>query len=168
MQNLKYLILQLVFLNTIFSACSKENTRLSYAAEYIELVKANNYSAEELPEFSSEAISLLLSNANDFTEISRFPANPTVSQGPLRVTVCALLLWTVEHIRLNHGNFSENKYPSLMPELMEVNKGTKTLDNVQLVVVLNLYKDWWNSNKHMDFDNSRKIDPLSESDFKWK
>ncbi|MFN8256307.1 MAG: DUF4943 family protein [Bacteroidales bacterium] len=164
MKNKLFIILLLSTLLT----CTKDKKQNSEVEVFIQQVSENMYFADTLPEFSPDAIPMLLENANNFYEISKFPANPIISQGPLKVTVCSVLLWTVEHIRLDYGDYSDKKYPSLMPELMIMGQEIKALDNEQMQEVYNLYYNWWYQGKVKDFKIIRQTNPLNKSPYSWK
>jgi hypothetical protein len=51
--------------------------------------------------------------------------------------IAEYLLWCVE------GIISDNTYPSLTPILVDTNKVVERLNGKEVLVVRNLYKDWW-------------------------
>ena len=80
------------------------------------------------------------------------------------------LLWTIENIRLNYGNYEkDNPFPSLVPELhMKTDINVLRLTDAQLSEVYKLYYNWWYNNKEKDFEEFRQINPLQDSPYGWK
>ena len=103
-------------------------------------MKQDKYTADSLPEFLPEAIPVLLQSANDFSKITKFPVNPYTAYGPVKLTVGECLLWTIENIRLNYGNYEkDNPFPSLVPELhMKTDINVLRLTDAQLSEVYKL------------------------------
>jgi len=115
MKNL--LLLQLLCMG-IFVSCTQENENKTAVEVFIQQVKENKYVADTLPWFGPDAIPVLLKAANNFNEITNFPVNPASSYGPVKLTVGECLLWTIENIKLNYGNYpGRPPFPSLVPEL---------------------------------------------------
>lgn len=166
---MKLLLLQLLCMG-IFVSCTKENEKMTVIEVFVQQVKENKYTADTLPWFSPDVIPVLLKEANNFNEITNFPVNPASSFGSVKLTVGECLLWTIENIKLNYGNYPGSPpFPSLVPELKLKNDiNSIRLTNSQLNEVYNLYNNWWYDNTSQDFEAIRKIDPLKDSPYTWK
>ena len=150
-------------------SCSKINEPTSVVEKFIEQVKQDKYTADTLPQFSPDAIPVLLQSANDFSKITKFPVNPITAFGPVKLTVGECLLWTIENIRLNYGKYTNESFPSFVPELHLKNDiNVPRLTDTQLKEVYNLYYNWWYNNKGKDFEEFRQISPLQDSNYVWK
>jgi hypothetical protein len=166
---MKTILLQFIIL-CLLASCSKVDEPTTEVDKYIEQVKQDKYTADSLPEFLPEAIPVLLQSANDFSKITKFPVNPYTAYGPVKLTVGECLLWTIENIRLNYGNYEkDNPFPSLVPELhMKTDINVLRLTDAQLSEVYKLYYNWWYNNKEKDFEEFRQINPLQDSPYGWK
>lgn len=164
---MKTIFINFLLLNLLLS-CSKDDSKMSDVEVFIQQVKNDKYLADSLPEFTSDAIPVLLDYADDFSEISNFPVNPYSSHGFFKKKVGECLLWTIEYIRLYAGIYASSPgFPSLIPQLMS-NEYPYELNNAQLLEVYNLYYSWWYDNKDKDFDTIRTINPLKDSGFRWR
>lgn len=163
------ILLKIISIAVILS-CSKEEPVKTEVEFFIEQVQNNEYKVDSLPNFSFQAIPILLDAANDFSIITEFPINPVSSYAPTRLTIGECLLWTVEHIRLHFGAYSISiGFPSLVPELRDISDiNSNNLTKEQLNDAYSLYYDWWNDNKSKDFENFRNINPLENSKYRWK
>ena len=139
--------------------------------KYIEMLKAGEYEFLKLPPFTAQDIPALLQYRNENQVITNFPRNMISS---LMMPECKLgmyVLWTIESIRKDLIK-TENvlgSFPSQNPVL-----GLRYSEELQLVtseeshaVAAKAYFDWWNENKHKDFDAFKNIDPLAETDYRW-
>jgi Domain of unknown function (DUF4943) len=167
-QKLSTFILKSLLIYTIcYYSCSDKIK--SEVDVFIEQVRNDKYIYDSLPRFSPEVIPTLLKYSNDFKEIHHFPINPLSSYGPIKLTFGECLLWTIENIRVNYGNYDKNSFPSFIPELHIRNDiNSQYLSMTQLNEVYDIYYQWWYSNQNLNFQESRKIDPLIDSQFSWK
>jgi hypothetical protein len=139
--------------------------------KYIELLKKGEYKFLKLPPFTAEDIPVLLQYRNETQMITNFPRNMISS---LMIPECKLglyVLWTIEAIRtdLIKTEHVLGSFPSQNPVL-----GLRYSEELQMVtseeshaVAAKAYFDWWNENKHKDFDEFKNIDPLAETDYRW-
>jgi hypothetical protein len=166
---MKLLLLQLLCLS-VFVSCTKEKEKLTDVEIFIQQVIGNKYTADTLPWFTPEDIPAILKSANNFAEITHFPVNPASSFEPTKLTIGECLLWTIENIRINYGNYpGKPPFPSLVPELKLKNDiNSVCLNDSQLREVYNLYYNWWYDNISKNFEITRQIDPLKDSPYTWK
>jgi len=72
------------------------------------------------------------------------------------------LLWTVEGIRNDFG------YGSLDPYLIDTafneNERFKGLNGTEILIIKDIYRDWWNSLKDKDWKNKN---PLENTTYVW-
>jgi hypothetical protein len=139
--------------------------------KYIELLKKGEYKFLKLPPFTDEDIPVLLQYRNENQVITNFPRNMISS---LMMPECKLgmyVLWTIESIRtdLIKTEHVLGSFPSQNPVL-----GLRNSEGIELVntdeshaVAAKAYFDWWNENKHKNFDEFKNIDPLAETDYRW-
>lgn len=146
-------------------SCKKEE--LSNAEQFVRQVENNEYIKEYLPSLSSEDITVLLYHANNYNRIDNFPTNPASSFPKSEYTVGECLLWTIENIRLHYGDYSDYKFPSLVPKLWQTDVDERFISEEQLNEAVELYKNWWNSNSDKDFETIRTINPLEGSNYFW-
>jgi hypothetical protein len=165
---MKTMLLQFVLFYLLFS-CSKINEPTTVVEKFIEQVKRDKYTADTLPKFSPDAIPVLLQSATDFSKITKFPVNPVTAFRPVKLTVGECLMWTVENIRLNYGKYTNESFPSFVPELhLKTDINVPRLTDTQLKEVYNLYYNWWSNNKVKDFEEFRTKNPLQDSAYVWK
>lgn len=166
---MKSLLFPAMLIST-FMSCSKEPEPKTEVEIFMEQVKSDKYTADTLPEFSPDEIPVLLRDADDFSEIRYFPVNPLSSQGPNQLTVGECMMWTIEHIRLFYGYYTNlNQFPSLIPELKirSLTYGSD-LNETQLKEAYSLYYNWWYDNTVKDFEETRLINPLEVSPYVWR
>ena len=164
---MKMILLQCIIMCLLVS-CSKGDEPKTEVDKFVQQVKQDKYISDSLPEFAPDAIPVLLASANDFNKITKFPVNPLTAFGPAKLTVGECLMWTIENIRLNYGNYSAISFPSFVPELHPKDFDIQRLTDIQLHEVYKLYYDWWYNNKGKDFEEFRKINPLQDSSYVWK
>lgn len=120
-----------------------------------------------MPKFTGDHISHLLDFSNDTTHIHEFPINPISSRRPFPegrdyFILGECLLWTVEGIRNGYG------FGSLDPFLIDTTKAFseryKGLTGAEILVVRNLYTQWWNDFKNGDWKNKN---PLDQTSYRW-
>jgi hypothetical protein len=167
-KTMKMILLQCVLMCLLVS-CSKGDEPGSEVEKFVQQVKQDKYISDSLPEFSYDAIPVLLASANDFSKITKFPVNPFTAYGPVKLTVGECLMWTIENIRLNYGNYKAKSFPSFVSELhLKTDINILRLTDTQLQEVYKLYYDWWYTNKGKNFEEFRQINPLQDSDYVWK
>jgi hypothetical protein len=120
-----------------------------------------------MPKFNQSHIPSLINFAGDTSHIAKYPTNPVSSRRPFPegreyFILGECLLWTVEGIRNDHG------YGSLDPVLIDIAKVEseryKGLKGNEILMVRDLYKDWWNNYKNTDWKNKN---PLKETSYQW-
>lgn len=161
-------ILLLLLCVGVFVSCSEDNEEKT-VNQFVNQVKGNKYINDTLPWFSSDAIPVLLESADNFDKITYFPVNPLSSYYPTKLSIGECLLWTIENIRQNFGNYQKISFPSFVPELKIKNDiNSQYLNDSQLNEVYNLYYNWWYNTTSKDFEEIRHINPLSDSPYTWK
>ena len=154
----------------LFASCSK-STVLPNADvdEFIWLLKKNQYTQRQLPEFVSGDIPALLEYRHDRTRISVFPVNPISSFYLEEVSVGVYVLWTIESIRQVHNRNDELilGFPSLNPILLALNNPEMNEKEIQNAAA-KAYYDWWYSHEGQPFSLFSSIDPLEPIGIKWQ
>lgn len=139
---------------------------------YIEQVRTNQYRADTLPQFTPEAIPVLLKHADDFSTVKRFPTNISSSFQSDNLTLGECLLCTIENIRLNYGDYEKYSFPCRVAEIqydITVEPGTGGVPPTKesdLLKAYQLYYDWWH-NKEKGFDEKRLTNPLENNGLRW-
>ena len=120
-----------------------------------------------MPKFTPNHISSLIEFAKDTTHISDFPVNPISSRRPFPegreyFILGECLLWTVEGIRNGYG------YGSLDPFLIDIALSEieryKGLKGDEILIVRNIYKNWWDIYKDGDWNDTN---PLEGTSYRW-
>jgi hypothetical protein len=135
---------------------------------FINLLLDGEYHYRALPTFGPEVITKLLTYASDQTAIEQYPSNPISSYRSASVPLGYFVLWTVEHIRLNHPHTNDPAftYPSQNPVLQRRGDSFDPItDNESLDIIATAYRLWWNESAN--FEMLRQIDPLMDTDFRW-
>ena len=144
-----------------------EEVTKTKAEFFIEQLINDNYLADTLPKFKSDAIPILLEYANDFRRIENFPLNPIASH-IIQRTIGESILWTIEYIRLYEGKYLENiGYPSLIPKLNVIG-GPVIPDSTSLTGAYILYYNWWYDHDNLEFEEFRHTKPLEGSRYRWR
>lgn len=165
---MKMILLQCLLMS-LFVSCSKGDEPGTEVEKFVQQVKQDKYTSDRLPAFAPNAIPVLLASANDFSKITKFPVDPYTAFGPVKLTVGECLMWTIENIRLNYGKYTNESFPSFVPELhLKTDINVPRLTDVQLYEAYNLYYNWWYNNKGKDFEEFRQINPLQDSNYVWK
>lgn len=172
MKTLKHLIFLVLMIS--FISCDKndiDETKNLDVEKYIELLKSNQYDSLNLPAFTYTHIPSLLQYRNETQTITNFPHNGISSLYAPDCTLGMYVLWTIESIRAVAIQ-SENlimRFPSQNPIL-----SLRVADELTLVysieshqIAAKAYSDWWENNKHMDFNDFKNIDPLKSTDYSW-
>ena len=122
----------------------------------------------QMPKFTKEHIQSLIDFSKDTSHITNFPLNPFSSRTPFpygRKDYCILgeyLLWTVEGIRNGSGYGSLDPY--LIDAALDANERQMGLKGTEILIIKDLYKDWWNNFKEKDWKNKS---PLEGTSYVW-
>ncbi|MEO0330877.1 MAG: DUF4943 family protein [Bacteroidota bacterium] len=165
--------LLLLFL-MLMAACQEEefNADAAPVDQFVKSLRSGEYNQNQpIPNFQPEQISELLRYANNLEEILAFPANPVSSFLPQKLRLGECLLWTIESIRVSHGQelTSIERYPSLNPILInsiaQRNEGQAATDE-EVLEAVQAYSDWWND--PASFEQKRTINPLANTSLTWR
>ena len=120
-----------------------------------------------MPKFTRSHIPSLIAFAKDTTHITDFPINPISSRRPFPegrdyFILGECLLWTVEGIRNGYGYGSLD--PFLIDTALTESERFKGLKCTEILIVRDIYKDWWNNFKDNDW---KDINPLGETSYRW-
>lgn len=163
-----------ILASVVLVSCGKiETNEASRVDKFVQELKQNEYTDAFLPQFVPEEIPYLLEYADDFREIDRFPVNLYSSFYPQSFRLGECLLWTIESIRISHGNSDKfSSFPSLVPIAIEVSTrneyASMEVSEDELYEIFQLYLNWWNDNKERPFEDFRGIDPLDGYNYDWK
>jgi hypothetical protein len=172
MKTLQFLIILYLFIGII--SCDKDEPETISnlnVDKYVELLKSNQYDSLNLPPFTYIDIPALLEYRNETQIITNFPRNPISSLYGPDCRLGIYVLWTIESIRVGANNniIFGGRFPSQNPIL-----GLRNSDNYELVyddkshkIAAKAYFDWWENNKHKNFNEFKNIDPLADTDYKW-
>lgn len=154
-----------------FFGCQDESDPPKMSVErYVDLLKAGKYNYAELPEFTSKDISKLITYRNENQMITDFPTNGISSSWTPECSLGMYILWTVESIRARsiESKFLIGTFPSQNPvvEKRENFEGIEQ-DNVVRATIADSYFQWWETNKHKDFDQFDQLDPLADTAYRW-
>ncbi|MGB3589870.1 MAG: DUF4943 family protein [Tunicatimonas sp.] len=165
---------KLLFFLVVLVACQEEEFNPSdpSADRFVELLRTGEYDQyEPIPNFRPEQIPDLLRYATSLEEIPAFPINPISSSITANFRLGECLLWTVESIRVGHGQeiTSPERYPSLNPVLINAsaqrNDGNRALDD-EVLLAVQAYTDWWNEST--PFEQKRTVNPLESTSLAWR
>jgi hypothetical protein len=120
-----------------------------------------------MPKFTRSHIQSLIDFSKDTSHITNFPINPISSRRPFPegreyFILSECLLWTVEGIRNGYGYGSLD--PFLIDTTMAENERFKGLKSNEILIVRDIYKNWWNNYKDNDW---KDINPLGETSYRW-
>jgi hypothetical protein len=137
--------------------------------EYINQLRSNQYTSQELPDFKPSDISALLNYRNDTRFITNFPHNGISSLWAPECKLGMYVLWTIESIRAVETD-SENligRFPSQNPILALRNASGMVLvyDDKSHTEAAKAYYDWWHSSYLLS--EKMRMDPLKDTDYKW-
>ena len=171
MKTLKILIL-CVSLFSIVGCDKDESEELKNldVEKYVEQLKNGEYESFDLPEFTYKDIPALLEYRNENQIITDFPHNGISSLWMPECSLGMYILWTIESIRAVaiDSEFLIGRFPSQNPivqqreEPFDLESGNEIQE-----MISKAYYDWWEDNKHKNFDNFKNIDPLSDLDYRW-
>lgn len=174
MKKIYYLIVLISFLICLYG-CNKNESELTEVAEvehFIELIRTETYKSANLPGFTHRHIPALLKYRNDRQVITKFPTNPTSSYAMLECKLGMFVLWTIESIRavsIDSQHLIMN-FPSQNPILtLRHSEDLQMVENdLSHDIAAKAYYDWWEKNKNKNFDRFDNIDPLNDTEYKWK
>ncbi len=174
MKKINYIIILASFLLCLQS-CDKNDGEIAEnksVEQFIKSLKLGEYESSFLPDFTHKDIPALLQYRNEKVIITKFPTNPISSLALPESKLGLLVLWTIESIRvvsIDSPNLIMN-LPSQNPIL-----ALRLSDELQIVmdqlshdIAAKAYYDWWENNKMKEFDEFNFIDPLGETDYRWK
>ena len=171
MKTLKILIL-CVSLFSIVGCDKDESEELKNldVEKYVEQLKNGEYESFDLPEFTYKDIPALLEYRNENQIITDFPHNGISSLWMPECSLGMYILWTIESIRAVaiDSEFLIGRFPSQNPivqqreEPFDLESGNEIQE-----MISKAYYDWWEDNKHKNFDNFKNIAPLSDLDYRW-
>ncbi len=149
---------------------SEELNKSIDVEKYVEQLKKGEYESFHLPEFTYKDIPALLEYRNDNQIITDFPHNGISSLWMPECSLGMYILWTIESIRAVaiDSEFLIGRFPSQNPiiqrreEPIDLESGNEIQE-----LISKAYYDWWQNNKHQNFDNFKNIDPLSGLDCRW-
>ena len=151
-----------------FISCEKEKENIDVET-YISLLKSNQYSENELPDFGPDDIPALLIHRNDTMIITDFPHNMISS---LMFPECKLgmyVLWTIESIRAvsTDSKYLVGRFPSQNPilALRDAPELDLVFDNKSHFKASEAYYNWWHSIALLS--NKMEIDPLENTEYRW-
>ena len=161
--------------------------------EYVDLLKKRHIAGSKykygqthgagwtsLPAFRIEDIDELLKYRNDTTLITYIPHNSSSSLffPDKEHEVRMIVLWTIESIRVNAivDNRKDNlsrlhygRFPSLNPwiGLIGPSKIDENKDKKVNLIVSDAYFKWWMQNKDKSPEETLRMNPLQDTNYKW-
>lgn len=158
----------------LLQACDTNDANDVYdtlVEKFIWELKANQYEEFQFPPLSAGHIPELLDSGGETASTKTFPHNPFVCFMIGEETkVGVVVLWTIESLRMSYlEGKKELIYPSADPLLIrkdmhmprEVSYSRESHFNAY-----DAYKTWWELN--LPLAEKMKINPLEESEFKWR
>ena len=120
-----------------------------------------------MPKFTRSHIQSLIEFSKDTTHITDFPINPISSRRPYPegreyFILGECLLWTVEGIRNGYGYGSLD--PFLIDTVLAESERDKGLNGDEILIVRDIYKNWWDNFKDSDWKNKN---PLQGTSYIW-
>jgi hypothetical protein len=170
MKTLKILIFCVSLISIL--GCDKDSEELKNidVEKYVEQLKKGGYESFDLPAFTYNDIPALLEYRNETQTITDFPHNGISSLWMPECSLGMYVLWTIESIRAVaiDSEYLIGRFPSQNPivqqreEPFDLESGNEIQE-----MVSKAYYDWWEDNKHKNFDNFKNIDPLSDLEYRW-
>ena len=160
--------------------CEKEKFNIDNpdVAVFVKQLKNGTYGCYEkgetgenlwllMPKFTRSHIQSLIDFSKDTTYISDFPINPISSRRPYPegreyFILGECLLWTVEGIRNGYGYGSLD--PFLIDNALAESERYKGLKGDEILLVRDVYEDWWDNYKDNDWMNKN---PLEDTSYRW-
>lgn len=125
-----------------------------------------------LPELEWKDIPRLLEIANNTNKINKYPIHPASSMWPGDCYAGIVALWFIEYIRVSEqdpGTKGLKRFPYQRPQLVYLANDLSVINTKeQMLMAYSHYKNWWNNVKNMPSQNASMINPLLESDVRWK
>ena len=120
-----------------------------------------------MPKFSKNHIPSLIDFSKDTSFITNFPLNTISSRTPFPygreyLILGECLLWTVEGIKNGSGYGSLDPY--LIDTSLNESERFKGLKGAKILIIKDIYNDWWNNFKDNDWKN---INPLENTSYVW-
>ncbi|UZR96359.1 DUF4943 family protein [Chondrinema litorale] len=173
-------LLFIVVLTLFFTSCEKDEVDINNpdVQKFVQQIKDGTYNHYEkgqnredlwlqMPNFTKSNIQSLIDFSKDTSHITNFPLNPVSSRKPFPadreyLILGECLLWTVEGIR------NDFRYGSLDPYLIDTalneNERFQGLKGTEILIIKDVYNDWWNSLKGKDWKNTN---PLENTSYIW-
>jgi hypothetical protein len=173
-------ILLFTFIAFLFVSCDKEEFDINNpdVKLFVQQLKNGTYNCYEkgqngenlwlqMPKFSEKHIQSLIDFAKDTSHVANFPINPISSRMPTPngrdyFILGECLLWAVEGIRNNNGFGSLDPY--LIDMALSDGERPRGITSSQILIVKEIYNDWWSSFKDKDWKNAN---PLSNTSYAW-
>ena len=148
--------------------------------QFVQSILDSTYTLYYIPYFNPEAITPLLEYADDFSPVYYFPQSGLSSYYLHDKKLGECLLWTIECIRVRYP-FKDNlhQFVSSIPLLVDkkfledvltipgVDRLDYRLNDQQLHEVYEVYRKWWESYNHENFEEIRKINLLENLNYVW-
>jgi len=120
-----------------------------------------------MPKFTRSHIQSLIDFSKDTAHISDFPINPISSRRPYPegrdyFILGECLLWTIEGVRNGYGYGSLD--PFLIDTALAESLRYKGLKSYEILIVRDIYKNWWNNFKDIDWNVKN---PLEGTSYRW-
>lgn len=165
----------LIFCVSLFSivGCDKdesEELKNLDVEKYVEQLKKGEYESFDVPEFTYKDLPALLEYRNENQIITDFPHNGISSLWMPECSLGMYILWTIESIRAVaiDSEFLIGRFPSQNPIIQQREEPFDLESGNEIQKMISkAYYDWWEDNKHKNFDNFKNIDPLSDLDYRW-
>ena len=170
MKTLKILIFCVSLISIL--GCDKDSEELKNVdvEKYVEQLKKGEYESFDLPAFSYKDIPALLVYRNETQTITDFPHNGISSLWMPECSLVMYVLWTIESIRAVaiDSEYLIGRFPSQNPIVQQIEEPFDLESGTQIQeMVSKAYYDWWEDNKHKNFDDFKNIDPLSNLEYRW-
>lgn len=153
-------------------SCSKSEDEIANmdVEQYVQLLKANQYDSVSLPAFTEKDIPALLKYRYETTIITKFPRNPISSFYDQECKLGMYVLWTIESIRSVSVKNKELvlRFPSQNPFLTRKDTQEWMKNDIGHAVAANAYYTWWKNNMFKNFEEYKYIDPLENTNYRWK
>ncbi len=140
------------------ASCKKKETRKDIVTKFVEEVKADQYTAQQLPDFDLTHIDALFEHAADKQVVRNFPWPEILAYYPGEKEVGFVMLYAIEVIRQPQGS------PVRGVHIHDANDPERkvTLDDI-----LPVYQAWWSENRGKSADELQRINPLEDTGLVW-
>jgi hypothetical protein len=170
MKTLKILIFCVSLISIL--GCDKDSEELKNAdvEKYVEQLKKGEYESSDLPAFTYKDIPALLVYRNETQIITDFPHNGISSLWMPECSLGMYVLWTIESIRAVaiDSEYLIGRFPSQNPIVQQREEPFDLVSGNEIQeMVSKAYYDWWEDNRHKNFDDFKNIDPLSDLEYRW-